>query len=503
MRRRRPGRDSFSISLFPFLAVLICTFGVLIVLLVLVVKAADQQAAQVGVAETEEIKQQMRQLQEQLDTHRLQVQGLQQLRPELVRQLQEARSRRADLQSEIDQLAGEAELINQQARLLENAPLQSPLADLEAEIADLKTTLAAGEAELQRLRSSEASKRPVKYCVVPHDGPDGTRRRPVYIECLQDQFVIQPYGISLSPGDFVEPIMANNPLDAALVAVREYFLENRIVDAGETPYPLLIVRPEGAASYVVARHAIKSWDEEFGYELISADKDLHYGTADPLLKKKISSAVEAAKQRQQQYVANRLLNREARTSQPIQRGGLQASRRLGGFVSQSGLPAGKRNDESPTDSNPGRTKSSPASEKVINPGDAEKAPDIAVNGLQGQAGSLAEERGKDWAVPLKTQGSMAYRRPVSLVISQQEIVMESDSRSNKTLRIPFSSTPAATAEELVEAIWQRIDTWGVAGVGGHWQPELIVKVAPNGHARYRQLKTLLDESGIDIRERGQ
>ena len=44
MRRYSKHRENHSVSLFPFLAVLICTFGVLIVLLVLVVKAADHRA---------------------------------------------------------------------------------------------------------------------------------------------------------------------------------------------------------------------------------------------------------------------------------------------------------------------------------------------------------------------------------------------------------------------------------------------------------------------------
>ena len=38
--------------------------------------------------------------------------------------------------------------------------------------------------------------------------------------------------------------------------------------AGE-PYPLLVVRPGGVVAYGAARAALKAWDDEFGYELIS------------------------------------------------------------------------------------------------------------------------------------------------------------------------------------------------------------------------------------------
>ena len=45
MRRRKKNRTQLSVSLFPFLAVLICTLGVLIVMLVMAVKSADVQSA--------------------------------------------------------------------------------------------------------------------------------------------------------------------------------------------------------------------------------------------------------------------------------------------------------------------------------------------------------------------------------------------------------------------------------------------------------------------------
>ena len=46
MRRHRKRRSPAGVSLFPFLAVLICTLGVLIVLLVIAVKAAESTADQ-------------------------------------------------------------------------------------------------------------------------------------------------------------------------------------------------------------------------------------------------------------------------------------------------------------------------------------------------------------------------------------------------------------------------------------------------------------------------
>ena len=44
--------------------------------------------------------------------------------------------------------------------------------------------------------------------------------------------------------------------------------------------------------------ALKSWDDEFGYELIGDDKQLDYGQADPVTAAAIENTVQTARQRQ-------------------------------------------------------------------------------------------------------------------------------------------------------------------------------------------------------------
>ncbi len=44
------------------------------------------------------------------------------------------------------------------------------------------------------------------YSVVPYLGTNGTRRRPIFIECLADRIVLQPEGIELAAEDFEEPL---------------------------------------------------------------------------------------------------------------------------------------------------------------------------------------------------------------------------------------------------------------------------------------------------------
>ena len=41
---------------------------------------------------------------------------------------------------------------------------------------------------------SKLAKRPTSYAIVPYDGPNGTHRRPIYIECTAQGVILQPEG---------------------------------------------------------------------------------------------------------------------------------------------------------------------------------------------------------------------------------------------------------------------------------------------------------------------
>ena len=171
--------------------------------------------------------------------------------------------------------------------------------------------VAAGEEELrqvegqiaeaqQRLAQAQqaAANRPKSYAIVPYDGPNRTRRRPIYIECRGDAVVLQPENIVFTEADFDEPLGPGNPLAAAIRAAREQMLLQGSVDpqnAGE-PYPLLLVRPAGIAAYDAALAAMKSWGSEFGYELINDDWQLKYPPPDPNLAKAVAQAIYLARQ---------------------------------------------------------------------------------------------------------------------------------------------------------------------------------------------------------------
>jgi hypothetical protein len=43
-----------------------------------------------------------------------------------------------------------------------------------------------------------------------------------------------------------------------------------------------------------------------------------------------------------------------------------------------------------------------------------------------------------------------------------------------------------------------MDRWGIAGRGMYWKPVLKVQVIPGGENRFKDLQTLLEDSGLDV-----
>ena len=510
MRRYFKRRAVNSVSLFPFLAVLICTFGVLVVLLVLVVKAADQQASVKKQEVSERNDEEKRELELAVELQDLKIEGLDSVRPDLLKRLKQARVQRAHLQSSIDSLKYEVDHVNDQIRLISNeVEIVSAKPD-DAEIIELQAELAEELTALENHRRNSTGGRPTRYSIVPHDGPDGTTRRPIYIECLGDRLTIQPYGIELTKKDFVRPIVANNPLDAALIAVREYFLTNKLNEVGQTPYPLLIVRPQGAESYSVARHAIRSWDEEFGYELVDTTKDLDFGEPDLQLKQNIVRAVEAARNRQRAYIAEKLLNTATNgsvlsgagefESKSGNRPGLQASSRHGGFVGSDGRVA--TNTSSHEDSSDHDFLAREQDDAGAEFSESQTHVEGAEGGASTMA-SIAQNRGANWALPKNTAGSTGYRRPVVVQLSQHQMVVMHAADSSRNVSIALRQPTADVAEELVVEVWKQVESWGVAGANSYWKPDLIIKVLPGGMQRYNELIQLMRDSGMEIREANQ
>jgi hypothetical protein len=53
-------------------------------------------------------------------------------------------------------------------------------------------------------------------------------------------------------------------------------------------------------------------------------------------------------------------------------------------------------------------------------------------------------------------------------------------------------------DPLVSAVWEQMESWGIAGRGTFWRPVLQVYVAPGADRRFTDLSNLLDGSGLTL-----
>lgn len=309
---RRNRRQPIGIALFPFLAVLICTMGALIVLLVLTVQqarksAVAEQAARaleaVPKGPSQDELDRIARLKQERDDALWRREILEQSRTQAQEEFARARDELSHLEGHIRELQDKARALISQAQKvdsgknLDNEELEKARQEAER----LKAEIARREAEL--LEKSKTQTGEQWYALLPYDGPNGTRRRPIYIECSDQGIVVQPEGIALSPEDFQGPMGPGNPLDAVLRAIREHLARNS-GGAKVDPYPLLVVRPSGVVAYSVARSAMKSWEDEFGYELVDDETKLAYGQPDPALVATLEREVGLARNRQKAFAAS-------------------------------------------------------------------------------------------------------------------------------------------------------------------------------------------------------
>jgi len=306
-QRRRASQTGPGISLFPFLAVLICTMGALVPLLLAMTRTARLQAEAAAIARAaQQAAKYGAAVRMQREDARGRIGQLKRTREQTAAQLADARLELGHLEDHTRRLRtqlGQYENTVKEFDRLENVD-HPRLAQTQAELERLRRQIGVTQQQVAEARKAAAGHNRC-YAVVPYEGPNQTHRRPIYIECRADAVVLQPEGIVLTDADFDGPMGPGNPLAAALRAAREHLLAAHDFDpnAGE-PYPLLLVRPEGINAFYAARAAMKSWGGDFGYELIGDDWKLAYQPPDPRFADVVRQAIGSARIRQEQLIAS-------------------------------------------------------------------------------------------------------------------------------------------------------------------------------------------------------
>ena len=187
--------------MFPFLAVLICTIGSLVVLLVVITRQARLQAAR---AAAETVDQTQRDVQAQMEMAEWRIEQLRESRRKTAEQVSDLRNTVGHLEDHARKLETELQQLKHTWEALEQTAGVSQQDKLETELAQTLTDIQTAEEALV-IAEQRAAERPPSFAVIPHQGPNQTRRRPMYIECQEDQIVLQPEAIALQPDDFDGP----------------------------------------------------------------------------------------------------------------------------------------------------------------------------------------------------------------------------------------------------------------------------------------------------------
>lgn len=590
-KSRKKSQHQAGVSLFPFLAVLMCTMGALVVLLVVINRQARLQAAE-SAHGSQGKGAQKDELEAARELVQLQISQLKTSRDKTEEQLSEARLQLGHLEDHMrrlrDQLASlraaGAELDSlKNSTTQQRQELQAELERVQAAVADAQKRLAEAQKEARQKSKS--------FAIIPYEGPNSTHRRPIYLECTEDAVILQPEGIRFTDADFDGPLGPGNPLDAALRASREYLQSQHAVasDGSDEPYPLLLVRPRGITAYYAARAALKSWASEFGYELIGEDWQLAFPKADPRLAALVRKTADGARMRQQRLaeVAPRFYGNESSSpgsSRPVYRaapskGGLivdgeepsseaspapQRARAARAFGGQTGSPsAGEASGSSVAGGMSGAEASGGATnlsasggvsgsssqagglaerEGVVRKPDSQdqllpRPPDQAATAQrpgewvpyerppkltpseqkkaeEEQAErdkrndsqrdptvrSLAETRGANWGLRDAAPRSMPITRPIRVECYADRIVVSPERGRDEGKEIPMRGKTRDSVDDVVSAVWGRMDSWGIAGRSMYWKPVLKVDVAPGGQDRFQDLQALLKGSGLEVQQ---
>src|SRR5713101_569421 len=284
MRRRR---HVLSVSTFPFLAVLLCAMGSLILLLLVIdrrakvvmrakaleavrqLESADKEEAAARAAEWDKrrraLHEQLQQQKQELDTksasleqqladatHDLQAEKAQ--TPALEKKLQ---AEQENLLQEEKLLALRSQVANQ--KIQQSKATQAELARLTTELVKLEQTFEDLKALRQRQQQT--------YSLVPYRGRRGDNRRPVYLECAAASLIFHPDRLTLPATDS----------DGAILQEVEHRINRRVSSVAlesskkETPYLLLLVRPNGIMTYYRTLAALRNLQVDFGYEFVESD----------------------------------------------------------------------------------------------------------------------------------------------------------------------------------------------------------------------------------------
>ena len=319
-------RANSPVSLFPFLAVLVCAMGALIFLLLIATRriraevraeTIDETRRVVAAVETPQIVELPEPEPEprpasppptvvadmpplpapelpRVDWDRL-LRDLQQRRQQRhtamedrSRSLALTQTRQQQADELLQQLRGEQEILERRG-----ADLETRLGPLQERTRTLREDLKELDLEIRQSRRRREAVE-TRFAFLPFDGVSGTHRRPIFIECHPDRIEFASEKIGLTAAELNGFTIDNNPLLAGTRALVAYWEKRDSItdsdrEGGKTPagqseksgtsqarepYLLIVVRPGGVHAYYIARKLLARLRTPIGYELVADDMPL-------------------------------------------------------------------------------------------------------------------------------------------------------------------------------------------------------------------------------------
>ena len=299
MSRSRRRSDNNAPALFPFLAVLLCTIGALVLILVITVTNSHASARRDAELAASNVK-------DSADVMEVVSDELVAQRESLKKQVERRRRDLADIEDHIQRLTKNLQELASRIEQIQShtSDTEKSESQKEALVQSLREQIDTKKKELLEEIEKQKKRKPA-FAVIPYVGNNGTSRRPVYLECTKQGVVIQPEGMLISVQDLKPPTGPGNPLDSALRVLRLAYQQRDVTfGINQPPYPLLLVRPDGIHTYAMALEAMSGWDDQYGYELINGDMDLTFPTSIPGLDEQLTQTVEVARARQRAMIAS-------------------------------------------------------------------------------------------------------------------------------------------------------------------------------------------------------
>ncbi len=283
-------RKKLEVSTFPFLAVLLCTMGSLILLLLVMDKKAKKAALEKAY---ENAWNQSKALQAKADADEKNTEADKKAWIKLKsEQHNDLLKKESALEQEITLLKNELALIekgNQRSNInissedltkkelalsSEKSKLYTLVKKLESEkttadknlkeTKDLTEKIVSMELILKELKAS-IDKSKFAYSIVPYFGKNGLNRKPLYIECNENGILLFPDKTLIPSNDESDNLKIE--LLNRTSQLREFLLQT-LGPKDSTPYLMILVRPGGITNYWKLQSVIKPMDIDFGYELV-------------------------------------------------------------------------------------------------------------------------------------------------------------------------------------------------------------------------------------------